>query len=419
MPERRKKAAASGEDRISTLPDALLLHTLSLLPSDEAVQTCVLARQWRNLWTYTPSLRLIHEVDVDSDDEDDVDVDKPRFSSAEHFNKFVSHLIVLRDRSPLVNCEIELYPFYPYPFNPNVPRTPTQAVQLWIQYALACQVRLLNIIDNCGDQRLLLNVPFISSYLMTLHLQNVTLESSMDFSSCLVLENLEITYCNIFMHKISSKSLKRLCIAYGYFRTEVRTRISVPGILSLHLEDGHVRTPVLENMPLLETAFVRLEERCLDQCDNGDGNCDQESCDGCYGFHVLLILLQFVQYIFRRDVARCPIFGRLKTLVLSDWCAAVDMEYSLVRVLQRSPILEKLTLKIRNDRNAIGVEGNHVPAELSFVCTQLKVANIECQELDGKVLKIWNILRTCGVHPEKISIKIKHAGFYLFKFDGL
>lgn len=44
-----------------------------------------------------------------------------------------------------------------------------------------------------------------------------------------------------------------------------------------------------------------------------------------------------------------PIFGRLKTLVLNEWCAAVDM-YSLVRVLQRSPILEKLTLRICNNR---------------------------------------------------------------------
>lgn len=116
-----------------------------------------------------------------------------------------------------------------------------------------------------------------------------------------------------------------------------------------------------------------------------------------------------------------PIFGRLKTLVLNEWCAAVDM-YSLVRVLQRSPILEKLTLRICNNRDiksAIGVEGNHVPAELSFVCTQLKVANIECQELNEKVCKVWIILRACGVHPEKISIKIKHAGSYLFSFDGL
>uniref|UniRef100_A0A453HJV7 F-box domain-containing protein n=1 Tax=Aegilops tauschii subsp. strangulata TaxID=200361 RepID=A0A453HJV7_AEGTS len=367
MPERRKKAAASGEDRISTLPDALLLHTLSLLASEEAVRTCVLARRWRNLWRYTPSLRLIHDDDIDVDidvdesslvHDDDTDFDKPRFSSAEHFNKFVSHLIVLRHRSPLVNCEIELYPDE----DPGTCQY-IQAVQLWIQYALACQVQLLNIFDNYGDQRLLLNVPFISSYLMTVHLRNVSLECSMNLSSCLVLENLEMTHCNIFMHKISSKSLKRLNMTECFFRTEVRTRFSFPGLLSLHLEDGDFRTPLLENMPLLETAFIRLEERCLDRCDNGDGNCDQESCEGCYGFHhyqsVLLnglsnainleLLAEPKKYIFRRDVAWCPIFGRLKTLVLNEWCVAVDM-YSLVRVLQRSPILEKLTLQINNNR---------------------------------------------------------------------
>ncbi|KAM0839358.1 hypothetical protein ACQ4PT_060371 [Festuca glaucescens] len=129
MPEGRNEAAASGDDRISALPEALLLHTLSLLPSEEAVRTCMLARRWCNLWKYTPSLRLIQ------DDES--------FGSDEHFNKFVSHLIVLHDRSPLVNCEIHLYP------DGRQPCPYVQAVQLWLQYALACHVKELRVTDYC------------------------------------------------------------------------------------------------------------------------------------------------------------------------------------------------------------------------------------------------------------------------------
>ena len=271
MPGRTRNAAASGEDRISALPDALLLHTLSLLPSDEAVRTCVLARRWQNLWRYTPSLRLVHGLINGSDS---------RFRSAEHFDKFASHLIVLRDRSPLVNCEITLFPYgtgdlrsCPY----------VQAAQLWIRYALACHVKALRVTHCCGEQRLLLNVPFISRHLTALHLESVILKCSMDFSSCPVLEDLEMQYCDIYMRKISSESLKRLCITGCYFLDQSRTRISVPGLISLQLDDCDSRTPLLESMPLLETGFIRLDQKCLDVCDNdSDGNCGQQSCNGCH-----------------------------------------------------------------------------------------------------------------------------------------
>jgi len=43
-------------DRISDLPDTLLLHILMLLPLVEAVRTCVLSRRWRGAWTRLPRL---------------------------------------------------------------------------------------------------------------------------------------------------------------------------------------------------------------------------------------------------------------------------------------------------------------------------------------------------------------------------
>ena len=64
---------------------------------------------------------------------------------------------------------------------------------------------------------------------------------------------------------------------------------------------------------------------------------------------VTFILMQFVQFIYRRDLACCPIFGKLKTLLLNEWCAAVDLG-ALVCILQHSPILEKLTLQLHKDK---------------------------------------------------------------------
>ena len=56
---RMKKARARNKDMISNkLPESIISDILSLLPTKEAVRTCVLSKNWINRWTSITKLQL-------------------------------------------------------------------------------------------------------------------------------------------------------------------------------------------------------------------------------------------------------------------------------------------------------------------------------------------------------------------------
>lgn len=52
------------EDRISQLPDAIILHILSFLPTSIAVWTSLLSRRWQRMWTFLPVLDFVDSRDI-------------------------------------------------------------------------------------------------------------------------------------------------------------------------------------------------------------------------------------------------------------------------------------------------------------------------------------------------------------------
>ncbi|XBJ06367.1 hypothetical protein VPH35_025001 [Triticum aestivum] len=380
MPPRKKRKGASpvcATDRIGTLPDNMLHHLLSFLPAQAAVRTCVLARRWRDLWRSATGLRIVG-LDDDNDE-------KP--VQAQDLHKSVDYLLVLRERTDLDTVEIRFDTF----LEEDIPY-----VNLWVRSAVMCKVQVLTL-HVCGDIQYLCldDMRLVSRHLRTLDLQGVALQMTfLDFARCPALEDLKMVNCLINANKISSRSLKHLSITDCRSDLDCPIHVSTPGLVSLELDAFDGSTPFLENMALLETAFVYIGKDCHDVCLNyesgvfcgandttckncvpisDDCNSDCVLLDGISTAKHLKLISAIGKFIFSRDLKHCPAFSKLKTLLLNEyWCEAPDL-HPLSCILKNSPVLEKLTLELFPKQGL--QQGNTINQRAIFIIKFLEIQN--------------------------------------------
>ncbi|KAL0012665.1 hypothetical protein SO802_007773 [Lithocarpus litseifolius] len=166
-PSKRRKHGPileEGEDRISTLPDSILLTILSSLCTEDAVRTGVLSKRWAYLWTFVPSLLFTNYY----------------FRRAADYANFVDNVLLLHRASKLTNFSVE------FEYNPELkPR-----VDLWVRFATTAKVDQLS---------LLLSSCF---YKLPQHLYANEFVSELDFRACEIKPNGLVCW----------SSLKRLCL---------------------------------------------------------------------------------------------------------------------------------------------------------------------------------------------------------------
>ncbi|KAL4628842.1 hypothetical protein ACB092_05G267100 [Castanea dentata] len=109
------------EDRISALPDSILLSILSFLPIKGAIKTDVLSKRWASLWTSLPSLSF----------------DSGYFESLEDFTKAVDDTLLLHRAHKLTNFDIEFDCDYDPVLNPRL--------DLWVRFATNARVEKLSL----------------------------------------------------------------------------------------------------------------------------------------------------------------------------------------------------------------------------------------------------------------------------------
>ncbi|KAL6595470.1 hypothetical protein ACP70R_047810 [Stipagrostis hirtigluma subsp. patula] len=388
--QRLEQAAAEiGEDRISALPDELLHRVLYFLPPREAVRTCMLSPRWRKVWKSMTALRI---------------TGGGGWRRAQDFNKFVNSLLLFRDRSPLLEFEFCTY-YHPDMLSNEFEGSEevVRYVDMWIRHAFKCDVRVLKVIGMSLPRPMVLdNVPLISDRLTTLMLWSVLLDGcSMDFSRCDKLEYLMMDGCRIPPHKIFSKSLRRLCVIQCDFSKDTCTQISVPSLVSLQLDGNSGMTPFLESMPLLVTAFVRLQLTCeelyvSEECMLLEGLSNAKNLELRGGSGVT---------IFMQDLKWCPAFNKLNTLVLDGWVVGHDIR-ALICFLQHAPLLEKLILHLYDEPNyEMEMEGSYSLVEQFLPSEHLKIIEFRCREVNEIVCRFLNDLKACGITSVMINFK--------------
>ncbi|KAJ1695483.1 hypothetical protein LUZ63_012181 [Rhynchospora breviuscula] len=120
-----KMVPYSGPDRLSDLPDDLLIKILSFLNVREVAQTCILSKRWRNLWASVPCLNFdLHE-----------------FSSQSRFINFVSSFLLSFDETSSLDLfQLNCYGRSTY-FDNGIP----EAVGIWIKQAVQHKLKKLEL----------------------------------------------------------------------------------------------------------------------------------------------------------------------------------------------------------------------------------------------------------------------------------
>jgi hypothetical protein len=124
------KTGIQNKDRLSDLPDSIILHILSFLETKEALQTIILSKRWKNIPKHLTTLIL-----------------KPTdFNYLHSFEDFVSQILSLRDPSTSLHT-LDLMEYYDDYMEPDT-------LKSTVEYAVSHNVQLLRFSLTCDIQQL-------------------------------------------------------------------------------------------------------------------------------------------------------------------------------------------------------------------------------------------------------------------------
>lgn len=241
----------SDPDRISALPDELLLHVMYFLTLQEAAQTSLLSRRWQNLWASLMWLNF----------------DAAKFSSMGTYREFVNNALLIRSSLPV---PVPLDAFWISAECDNSDDSLDYSdIHPWIRHALNSKAWALGILKHSGPKPLCMQgypFPFTSEYLIILGLCHCSIDDwfTQNLSSCCpLLENLDLMSCVIHATMFSSTTLKSLAITSSHAEKDIPKEfqylvINMPNLVSLSLEEIPRRNIDLLDVSSVKTASIYL-----------------------------------------------------------------------------------------------------------------------------------------------------------------
>ncbi|XP_020879881.1 F-box/FBD/LRR-repeat protein At2g04230-like isoform X2 [Arabidopsis lyrata subsp. lyrata] len=224
---------AMNKDRISDLPEALLLHILSSLPTEKAIATSVLSKRWRSLWKMVPKLKFDYKFHPLAD------------MDAHVFSENVYRSLSLHKAPVLESLHLTFEG-----------RTDCMDVGIWIATAFARRVRKLVL---------------VSVY----HEEQIVILPSVLFSCNDTLEILKLKYAIDleFPPRVCLKSLRKLYLYEVQFKDEESVSNFLCGCPSLEdLVVHRYSNADVENFTIVVPSLQRLTIKDLNQeGGNGDG----------------------------------------------------------------------------------------------------------------------------------------------------
>ncbi|KAK7311665.1 hypothetical protein RJT34_09948 [Clitoria ternatea] len=268
MKRRRKHSESENQDRLSDLPDSLLLHILSFLHAKHAVRTCILSTRWKHLWKHLPTL-ILHSSD---------------FWTFKTFTKFVSRLLSLRDGSSAINdLDFErhgciepqlLKRIVKYAVSHNVQRLGISVkcdISHFPPCIFSCRTLTSLKLSVCPRGYIYGSTLFPKSLNLTaltsLHLQHFTFckgdnDRAEPFSACNKLNHLIIDHCNVrdaLTLCISSDSLVSLTMRSDHSKDFFKIELDTPNLRDFAFSGTPYQQLLGKNVSSLEQVNVDAE----------------------------------------------------------------------------------------------------------------------------------------------------------------
>lgn len=257
------------KDRLSDLPDFVLLHILKFMNAKQAVQTCVLSKRWKNLW------KCLTKLALNSSD----------FTGLTYFSKFVSWILSNRDDS-ISLTDIDLK---------RKGCIETELLDYVMTYAVSHNVQMLSIEVNLNFEHgfklhpcvffcksltyLKLSIwaiPWMTELpsslhlpaLKNLHLEHVTFAANENgcaepFSNCHTLSTLVLDRCNLHRDAkfLCISNSKLSCLSIGSTIQEVvyKVVLSTPNLNSLTVMRDLIHQVSASDLSFLDQVNIDVE----------------------------------------------------------------------------------------------------------------------------------------------------------------